>query len=126
MKAIHIKSLPPTNTRPRRIKAVAEGVPPITRSVDEIERQHGTDTYDETCKALALELCEKYGWGQRLAGGVLANGDRVFCFIPRYAQVEADRDELSNLIEDEDAGNDEVRTAAINLLCSLNNVDAQK
>lgn len=77
MKAIQVKCLPATDTKPRRWKAIAEGVPHII-----------VGSYDATARDAALLLCEKYNWGRDLIEGGLPNGDLVFVFAhpdPRIA-----------------------------------------
>lgn len=82
MKAIIVKVIPATNTRPTRLKAHAEGVPPITMSRDAVD-----DAQDKRKKRvhsalyLARLICKKYNWPTRLASGQLPNGDWVFCFV---------------------------------------------
>lgn len=88
MKAILCKIIPATDTKPTRIKASAEGVPSIIRSKNSLE----TDTGDRESpfREAARLLCEKYGWPQDLALGILPNGDRVFVFVEQ--EVVALRD----------------------------------
>lgn len=82
MKAILVRVIPATNTRPTRLVARAEGVPPITMTRDAVD-----DAQDKNKKRvhsalyLARLLCKKYGWSTRLASGQLPNEDWVFCFI---------------------------------------------
>lgn len=72
MKAILVKYLPATNTKPARAKAIADGVKPVI---------HATcGDFEGAAKAAAYELCETYGWGTKLVSGGLPNGDIVFCF----------------------------------------------
>lgn len=72
MKAIQVKRLPATDTKPNRWKAIAEGVP---------HKIFGT--YDTTPREAAEALCEEHGWGKDLIHGDLPNGDHVFVFAPR-------------------------------------------
>ena len=71
MKAITAKYLPPTDTKPRRIKVQAEGVPHLI-----------FDSHSTTPREAAERLCIKFGWGTDLIEGTLPNGDRVFVFAP--------------------------------------------
>jgi hypothetical protein len=71
MKAITAKHLPPTNTKPRRIKVQAEGVPHLI-----------FDSNSTTPREAAERLCVKFGWGTDLIEGTLPNGDTVFVFNP--------------------------------------------
>ena len=75
MKAIIVKVLPATNTKPTRLKASAEGVASIIRSAD------GDRGYEKDAARVARELCAKYEWNWPIASGQLANGDHVFCFV---------------------------------------------
>lgn len=123
MKSISVSILPATDTLPRRVKAKAEGVPAITRSVSEVEGRDSL-SLDKVCEKLALELCAKYGWGKRLAGGVLPDGrTHVFCFVEDKRKVLHARDALSEAIENPVSTEDEVRAAAIDLLLALNAQD---
>jgi len=71
MKAITCKHLPPTNTKPRRLKVQAEGVPHLI-----------FDSNSTTPREAAERLCVKFGWGVDLIEGTLPNGDLVFVFNP--------------------------------------------
>ena len=75
MKAILVKVLPATNTKPTRLKAIAEGVQSIIRSAN------GDWGYEKDAARVARELCAKYEWNWPIASGQLANGDHVFCFV---------------------------------------------
>lgn len=80
MKAITVKYLPPTNTKPTRIKVQAEGVPHLI-----------FDSNSTTPLQAAQRLCIKFGWGTDLIEGTLPNGDLVFVFNPhvRLLQIGA-------------------------------------
>ena len=84
MKAILVKVIPATNTRPTRLKATAEGVPSITRSAN------GDWGYEKDAALIARELCKKYDWNWPIASGQLANGDHVFCFVEYGYNVYTD------------------------------------
>ena len=72
MKAILIKFLPATNSRPSRLKASASGVKSLTIPFDYV-----TDPE----LRLAQEFCKANDWdGELLVKGILPNGDTVFCF----------------------------------------------
>lgn len=73
MKAIVVKYIGATNTRPSRLKATAEGVPSITRGYDYASDDHGK-------RRIAQDLCDKYKWKGELIEGGLPNGDTVFVF----------------------------------------------
>lgn len=79
MKAILVRSLPPTDTRPRRLKASAEGVPSLIVSAHS----------DLSPQELAEQLCRRQGWPTDLVGGQLPNGDLVFCFDPHAEALRA-------------------------------------
>jgi hypothetical protein len=70
MKAILTRYLGPTNTRGSRVKAWAEGVPPVTMT------WHAELGVEENHTAAASDLVAKYGWGvkTRLVGGGLPDG----------------------------------------------------
>ena len=72
MKAITVKHLPATNTKPSRIKVQAEGVPHLI-----------FDSNSTTPRQAAERLCVKFGWPTDLIEGTLPNGDLVFVFAPR-------------------------------------------
>lgn len=78
MKAITCKHLPPTDTKPRRLKVQAEGVPHL------IFDSNGT-----TPRQAAERLCVKFGWPTDLIEGTLPNGDLVFVFSPYTKLIEA-------------------------------------
>ena len=73
MKAILIKVLPATNTKPRRVKFLAEGV-----------KAHVGSYCDGVAREEAAEhFAQRLGWlqdGQHMAHGQLPNGDHVACF----------------------------------------------
>lgn len=75
MKAIVVKVLPATDTKPTRLKASAEGVPSIIRTAN------GDWGYEKASAIVARELCDKYGWDSPIASGQLPSGDHVFCFV---------------------------------------------
>lgn len=73
MKAIQVKYLPATNTKPTRLKAWAEGgnsaVVSKSYELDEV------DNYKVAAKA----LMDKLGWHHQIVGGGLPNGN--YCFV---------------------------------------------
>jgi hypothetical protein len=84
MKAITVKHLPPTDTKPRRIKVQAEGVPHLVFDANSTTPRQGAE-----------RLCVKFGWGIDLIEGTLPNGDLVFVFNPHAAALAAS-DKLAN------------------------------
>ena len=73
MKAILIKVLPATNTKPRRCKYMAEGV----------EAHVGSYCDGDARKEAAEHFAQRLGWlkdGDHMAHGMLPNGDDVACF----------------------------------------------
>ena len=78
MKAITVKHLPPTDTKPRRLKVQAEGVPHLI-----------FDSNSTTPRQAAERLCIKFGWGTDLIEGTLPNGDLVFVFNPHAKTLAA-------------------------------------
>lgn len=106
MKAIQVKRLPATDTKPFRWKVVAEGVPHIIVGAD-----------SATPRDAAELLCARYGWGTDLIHGDLPNGDHVFVFAPkhgiarlekhpeneRWLQFEGTSRSFANFFEREDA-----------------------
>lgn len=73
MKAIQVKAFGPTENKPSRLKAIAEGVESMTVALDYKENDCGR--YN-----LAKALCIENGWPTELVGRQLPNGDYVFCF----------------------------------------------
>jgi len=73
MKAIQVRYMSATNTKPSRVKAMAEGVPSITLPF----------SYDESPYALAAQtLADKYNWGKVKHAGTIPNGDEIFSLGP--------------------------------------------
>jgi len=77
MRAIFTKFIPATNTRAAKIKAWAEGVKPLTVSVDY--------DYDGAARfaVAAVALCKREGWthlGNLVSGGHPDESGEVFCF----------------------------------------------
>jgi len=73
MKAIQVKYLPATNSKPSRWKAWAFGGEQITVSYD-----YDLDE-NENARAAAIALITKMGWGSHITGsGGLPNQDYVF------------------------------------------------
>jgi hypothetical protein len=73
MKAIQVKYLPHTNTKPSRWKAFAEGNLQIVLPYD-----HALSA-EENARSAAIALITKMGWGARITGsGGLPNQDYVF------------------------------------------------
>lgn len=71
MKAILIKYLAATNHKPSRLKAIAEGCKPLTKSFDHSKNDGG-------CNELTREFITKMGWKIDISGtGSLPNGDFV-------------------------------------------------
>jgi hypothetical protein len=88
MKAIQTKILPATNTKPTRIKALAEGVPSQIYSRDYLENLAGLDhlnTHQRAAHCFALSR----NWGTSLVSGGLPNGDWCHCFVNRVGLVKA-------------------------------------
>jgi hypothetical protein len=75
MKAIQVKYLPWTETRPARYKAWTEGGNSITVSASGIP--DGRDPW----LFAATALCQKMNWSDNIVGGGLPNGDYAFCFV---------------------------------------------
>ena len=72
MKAIQVKYLAPTNTKPSRWKAFAEGGASVTLSLD-YELDAGPDA-----RRVAQALVDKMQWAPITGAGCLPNGDYVF------------------------------------------------
>lgn len=70
MKAIVVKYIGPSSTKPSRLKATAEGGHSLTTSFDHSD----SDPY----KALALQLAIKLDWRGTYHGGTLPTGERVY------------------------------------------------
>ena len=74
MKAIIAKALPATETKPRRIKIMAEG------AKSRIVSYNNEWDYEQVTEQYARDL----GWlakGTKMAHGQLPNGDHVACFV---------------------------------------------
>ena len=70
MKAIQIKYLGATNTKPSRFVASTEAGR-LTKAYD-----YGFEAH-QNAYALAQEYCDKYGWGKVYGFGKLENGNYV-------------------------------------------------
>jgi len=79
MKVITTKYLGPTNYRPSRIKAYADGVKPITVSYKQ-EYQ-----LSDNHRAVAILLAVEYGWERRndIVSGQDYNGDFQHVLTPK-------------------------------------------
>lgn len=73
MQAIEVKTLPPTNMKPKRVKAFSHG-----HSVT-MGWNYGLN-YQENEVEAARKLCQKLQWKGRLTSGTLKNGNAVFIF----------------------------------------------
>jgi hypothetical protein len=87
MKAIEIKYLPETNTKPARLKAVAEGVKPVTYSISQFDTNHQFKSVEQQA---AEEFANHFNWLEYssytecekvVRGGQLANGNHVFVIV---------------------------------------------
>lgn len=71
MKAIQVKYIGCTNTKPARLKVWAEGQKPVIESYN----------HAGGCEAQAKEMCERFvierNWGVIVGFGTLPNGDWV-------------------------------------------------
>jgi hypothetical protein len=76
MKAIVVKYLGATNTKPARLKVTCEGVKSKVFSRSSLES-------DRPYREAAHLFCVERGWPGQLAEGVLPNGSYVYCFIPK-------------------------------------------
>lgn len=74
MKAILTKYIPATATKGSRIKAIAEGVKPLT--IDYPHELSGDAVYRKAAEALR----DRQGWKGELICGGLPNGQVVFVF----------------------------------------------
>ena len=81
MKAIQVRYLAETDTKPTRIKAWAFGWKPITWAI------HGDYGIIEQECDLVRSLCLEYDLDPELERGMLPNGDSVFV-ITRYKEVQ--------------------------------------
>ena len=80
MKAIQTRYYGPTNTKPSKIKAWAEGVAPVYVTYGSLP----DDLSGEAAfRYVAEQLAAKYGWANTLVGGGLPNGDYAFCMVPK-------------------------------------------
>lgn len=86
MKAIQVKYLNVTNTKPARLKILAEGLPSITKNVDDFDNHPFKSVEQQGAELLAnkYKWLEYNNWTESetiLRGGQIANGDHVFVFI---------------------------------------------
>lgn len=82
MKAIQVKYLPATNTKPSRLKAMAEGVKPLTQSFSGMEDAAAQARPHVTPYHMAAQLlCQRMNWNGELVGGGLPDGSWAFCFV---------------------------------------------
>ena len=94
MQAIRTKYLGPTNTRPSRIKAIAEAGY-VTVSLD-----HSLNS-DENHAVAAIKLMEKFGWEGELVGGsigsdyvwVFSNGPKAHRLVHKSRKFHAEQDQ---------------------------------
>lgn len=73
MKAIQVRYLGPTDTKPSRLKVMAYGLKPEIYNV-------WRDAMESDAFIVARKYCKSHGWSTALVGGQLPNGDYVFCF----------------------------------------------
>ena len=78
MQAIQTRILPPTNTKPSRVKAWA-WAGEITMSVHSIPREYSDDIHAHAAKILQAKLNWNTPHYGRLESGTLPNGD--FCHV---------------------------------------------
>jgi len=87
MKAIEIKCLPATNTKPTRLKTVVEGMQPFTYSINQFDVNHPFKSVEQQA---AEEFANHFNWLEYsswsecekvLRGGQLANGNHVFVIV---------------------------------------------
>lgn len=72
MKAITCKYLPPTNTKPSRIKAYDMDNNQVTINYQSADSSSG-DTY-RVYERAARALCDKMGWNIEIVGGGIKDG----------------------------------------------------
>lgn len=87
MKAIQVKYMPATNTKPTRLKVFAEGLQPLIYSVNEFDCNHKFKSVEQQA---AEKFANHFNWlvycswnetEKVLRGGQLANGDYVFVIV---------------------------------------------
>lgn len=87
MKAIQVKYLGPTRTKPSRLKIFAEGLPAMIKPCDSFDTNHKFKSVEQQAAEL---FANKYNWLEYnswtecetvLRGGQIANGDHVFVFV---------------------------------------------
>lgn len=86
MKAIQVKVLPETNTKPNRLKVWAEGLQPLIYSCTNFD----VNSFKSIKHQAAEEFANHFNWlsydnwseqEKVLRGGVLPNGDHVFVIV---------------------------------------------
>lgn len=81
-KSIGVRYIGPTNYRPSRLVAEADGGNRVTVNYD-----HGLN-HDERYAAAAVALVQKMGWeGDLVQGGCVGPYCAVFVFLPSKAEV---------------------------------------
>lgn len=103
MKAIQIKYMPATNTKPTRLKVFAEGLKPLIYSVKQFDTNHSFKSVEQQA---AEEFANHFNWlkysswnetEKVLRGGVLHNGDHVFVIVSIPFNVRKSFIEFKNL-----------------------------
>ena len=84
MKAIITKYISATNTKPGRIKAMAEGVKPLIMSYSAADNDGGS--VEDAHRAAAGALRDRQNWkGELVGGGLPDQTGYCFCFAPGAA-----------------------------------------
>ena len=86
MKAIQVKTLPETATKPTRLKAWCEGVKPVIKSIDSFDNHPFKSAHCQCAELIANQFgwLEYNSWNEServLRGGQIANGDHVFVVV---------------------------------------------
>lgn len=88
MKAIITKYIPATNTKPSRVKATAEGVPPLIMSCNAaMDKLDYDELQDQNMHhVVANALRDRCGWTGGLIGGGLPD-QSGYCFVFKPARA---------------------------------------
>lgn len=87
MKAIQVRYMPATNTKPTRLKVFAYGLKPLIYSVNSFDSNHKFKSVEQQA---AEKFANNFNWlvycnwnytERVLRGGQLANGDHVFVIV---------------------------------------------
>lgn len=80
MKAIQVKFMSMTNTKPARLKVFTDQQQLIISTHDQRLDYNSNKCIEQQAAEI---LCDAYCWSTALAGGQIKNGDHVFVFVEK-------------------------------------------